>query len=399
MARILVCILSDQAIPNLASIIHYNPEKIIFLESKKAKENNFDGKILESLKDRGITFNPDCIHKVSVKDENSILETQNDLALTVPFYSTSDELIVNITGGLKPMAIATYNFFSSRMASIVYNIPKDKILNSKNDETQSLQLNPPITCKQSLLAFGFKFEGGQEAIASEEVASIKEIAKVFCNDELIDFSIASQNNINLSESEKRDVIKRHRERIRERGGIIGKDFIWNSSVPETLKNILSKHADKEGNFSPLWIDLLVGEWLEVFIKEILFRNSNSIGIHDIHHGKLVKKDGVTNELDVVFMKGTSLNIVECKTGAQDHGHWTEVFYKLQAVKQQFGALHINSFLVSASKNILDKDNNIRDAVQKRADFYKCKIIPAEVIRQLAKASTVEQEYEILKPYV
>ena len=52
MARILVCILSDQAIPNLASIIHYKPKKIIFLESKRAKENNFDGKILESLKDR-----------------------------------------------------------------------------------------------------------------------------------------------------------------------------------------------------------------------------------------------------------------------------------------------------------------------------------------------------------
>lgn len=399
MARILVCILSDQAIPNLASIIHYKPEKIIFLESKRAKENNFDGKILESLKDRGVTFTSDCIHKVSVADENSILELQNKLATTVSFYSTSDELIVNITGGTKPMSIATYNFFSTRMASIVYNIPKDEILNSKNDEKQSLLLNPPITCKQSLLAFGFKFEGGKETIASEEVASIKEIAKVFCNDELIDFSIVSQNNINLSESEKREVIKKHREKKRKRGGIIGKDFTWNSSVPETLKNLLSKHGDKDGKFSPFWIDLLVGEWLEVFIKDILFRNSEKIGIHDIHRGKLVKKDDVTNELDVVFMKGTSLNIVECKTGAQDHGSWTDVFYKLQAVKQQFGALHINSFLVSASKNILDKDNNIMDAVQKRAAFYKCKIIPAEIIRQLAKASTVEQEYEILKPYV
>ena len=64
MARILVCIPSGQAIPNLTSIIHYKPEKIIFLQTDLAEKSNFDGKILDSLNDRGVTFSSDCIYKV-----------------------------------------------------------------------------------------------------------------------------------------------------------------------------------------------------------------------------------------------------------------------------------------------------------------------------------------------
>ena len=59
MARILVCIPSGQAIPNLTSIIHYKPEKIIFLQTDLAEKSNFDGKILDSLNDRGVTFSSD----------------------------------------------------------------------------------------------------------------------------------------------------------------------------------------------------------------------------------------------------------------------------------------------------------------------------------------------------
>lgn len=114
---------------------------------------------------------------------------------------------------------------------------------------------------------------------------------------------------------------------------------------------------------------------------------------------LVKKDDVTNELDVVFMKGTRLNFIECKSGTQQHGKWQDVFYKVESIKKQFGALQVYSHLASSSNNILDKENKIKTEVQLRADLYNCKIIPAEIIRQLAKASTVEQEYEILKPYV
>lgn len=386
MARILVCILSDQAIPNLASIIHYNPEKIIFLESKRAKDNNFDGKILESLKDRGVTFHPDCILKKSVANENSILELQNALASTISFHSTSDELIVNITGGTKPMSIATYNFFSTRIANIVYILNDDKITNCKSDEKVDFNISPPLTCKQHLLAHGFTTRLKQEDnIATNEdvLKVIRLIASDFGNEELVIFETPNQ-----------------RTYFRTHGGDPGEHFSWNPKITDNIKIGVSDIETKMPEVKRFWGKVLTGDWLEIFIQNLLVRHKDHLKIHDIQRGPVVSKDGVPNELDVVFMKGTSLNFIECKSGAQNQpGSSQDVFHKIESIKKNFGALRVYSHLASSSNSILDKENNIKEEVQRRADLYKCKIIPAEVIRQLAKASTVEQEYEILKPYV
>lgn len=388
MARILVCILSDQAIPNLASIIHYKPEKIIFLESKRAKENNFDGKILESLKDRGVTFPSESIHKVSVTDENSIFELQTALASTSSFYSTSDELIVNITGGTKPMSIATYNFFSTRIANIVYILNDGKIINCKSDEKTDLDISPPLTCKQHLLAHGFTTQLKQDDnIATNEdvLKIIRLIASDFGNEELLIF--------------ENDKLK---SKFRDRGGNPG-ELNWNPKITDVIKNGVSDIQSKIPAAKKFWGKVLTGEWLEIFIRDVLVKNKDYLKIHDIQLNPIVKKIGVLNdngnELDVAFMKGTKLNFIECKSGIQQHGHWQEVFYKVESIKKQFGALQVYSHLASSSNNILDEENKIKEEVQRRADLYNCKIIPAEIIRQLAKASTVEQEYDILKPYV
>ena len=389
MARILVCILSGQAIPNLASIIHYKPEKIIFLQTALAEKNNFDGKILDSLNDRGVTFSSDCIHKVHVANENSILETQNALASTVSFYSTSDELIVNISGGLKPIAIATYNFFSTRIADIVYILNDDKIINCKSDEKVDLKIDPPLTCKQHLLAHGFTTRLKQEdKIATNEdvLKIIRLIASDFGNEELVIFKNDDQ-----------------RTYFRDHGGDPG-ELDWNPKITDVIKNGVSDIQTRIPAAKKFWGKVLTGEWLEIFIRDLLVRNKNYLNIHDIQLGPTIKQIGVENdngnELDVVFMKGTSLNFIECKSGSQNQpGTPQDVFYKIESIKKQFGALRVYSHLASSSNNILDKENKVKEAVQRRADLYDCKIIPAEIIRQLAKASTVEQEYEILKPYV
>jgi hypothetical protein len=384
MARILVCIPSGQAIPNLASIIHYKPEKIIFLQTDLAEKSNFDGKILESLKDRGVTFSSESIHKVSVTDENSILELQTALASTSSFYSTSDELIVNITGGTKPMSIATYNFFSTRIANIVYILNDDKIINCKSDEKTDLDISPPLTCKQHLLAHGFTTRLKQEdniATNKDVLKIIRLIASDFGNEELIIFENKDQ-----------------RDRFRDRGSNPG-DLNWNPNISDVIKNGVSDIQIKIPETKRFWGKILTGDWLEIVIRDLLVRNKDYLKIHDIQLGPVVSKDNVPNELDVAFMKGTSLNFIECKSGAQAHGSSQDVFHKIESIKKNFGALQVYSHLASSSNNILDKENKIKKEVQQRADLYKCKIIPAEIIRQLAKASTVEQEYEILKPYV
>lgn len=350
-----------------------------------AEKQNFDGKILDSLADRGISFSPECIHNVSVADENSILELQNALTSTASFYNNSDELVVNITGGTKPMSIATYNFFSTRIANIVYMLNDDKILNCKNDEKTDLKIAPPLTCNQHLLAHGFKVQTKPQNhfITNKDILKIiRLIAADFGHEELV---ICKD--------------KKQWDKFRDKGGDPGTHFEWGPNISDQIKQSVSNIQNQLPESRDFWGKVLTGEWLEIFIWDLLVRNMDYLNIHDVQLGPVVSKDGVPNELDVAFMKGTSFNFIECKSGAQNHGSSQDVFHKIESIKKNFGALLVYSHLASSSKNIFDKDNQIKKEVKLRAELYKCKIICAKTISQLAKVSTAEQEYEILKPYV
>ena len=216
---------------------------------------------------------------------------------------------------------------------------------------------------------------------------------------MLDYKNDSIANLTISEEEKNIEAGKNRDKIRKKkkGGVIGVDFKWKHWVSPDIKNVLNPFFI-DGKVPDSWLNLLEGEWLEVFVKDVLVRHSKQLKIHDIHKGKVVVKE-VPNELDVTFMKGIELNIVECKTGSQEHGSWTDVFYKIEAVKKQFGSLRIKSYVVSTSKNILDAKGNIKEAVLARANFYNCTILPAKMIKELAEASSEEKEYEILQQYI
>lgn len=394
MAKVLVCLLSDQAIPNLASIIHYNPDKIVFLVSNRAEKEQFDTKILNSLAVRNIVFSNADLFKISVHNENSILDVQNALAKINEFVNLTDELIVNITGGNKPMSIAAYNYFSVKNASIIY-INNNNFINSKTDLSEQFRPQKPIDCQEYFLAYGFKYKCVDSSNLEDPKdiqkanSTVIEIARHFEHDDLIVFPG------NETETKKRW------DKFRDKGGKINEDFQWNTNLDKEIVKTLEKCSDN-GFFSSFWADLLTGGWLELFIKNLLTRHQNELKIHDVQK-RIETSKGlgiVPNELDVVFMKGTTLNIVECKTGKQEQGAPVDVFYKLEAIKKQFGALQINSFLVTASGSILNKDNSIKPNIQDRAELYKCKILLPDLIRQLASANDQEEiQLEILKSII
>ena len=219
------------------------------------------------------------------------------------------------------MSIATYNFFSTRIANIVYILNDGKIINCKNDEKTDLDISPPLTCKQHLLAHGFTTQLKQEDnIATNEdvLKIIRLIASDFGNEELLIF--------------ENDKLK---SKFRNRGGNPG-ELNWNPKITDVIKNGVSDIQSKVPAAKKFWGKVLTGEWLEIFIRDVLVKNKDYLKIHDIQLNPIVKKIGVQddngNELDVAFMKGTKLNFIECKSGIQQHSHWQEVFYKVESIK-------------------------------------------------------------------
>lgn len=116
---------------------------------------------------------------------------------------------------------------------------------------------------------------------------------------------------------------------------------------------------------------------------LLTRHADDLAIWDVRLGLEVGREEARNDLDVTFMCRRGLVVVECKTGSQTYGPWTDVFYKLEAVKQQLAALNIESVLAASVANILDKDGQaLREDVQNRARLYRCRIVTLPNIRKL-----------------
>lgn len=127
----------------------------------------------------------------------------------------------------------------------------------------------------------------------------------------------------------------------------------------------------------------------MFFYNLLSRHAEQLGIWDVALGQHIGKEnagpGESNDIDVCFMHGNALAMVECKTGSQknDPGG-TSTLYKTDAVVRQQGALRVRSFFATTAANVLDKSGTVRESLQKRADMYRCTIITKDRIRELAE---------------
>jgi len=123
--RILLCLLSDQHVPNLLSAHHFRPDRLVLLESPAMRKRNAARNLVEALAAGGIKFQRDAqtgagnLVVESVSQEDSLRDVQAALKSAYGRFP-SDEWIVNVTGGTKPMSIAAFEFFRNLGASLIY---------------------------------------------------------------------------------------------------------------------------------------------------------------------------------------------------------------------------------------------------------------------------------------
>jgi len=148
---------------------------------------------------------------------------------------------------------------------------------------------------------------------------------------------------------------------------------------QTNQGSLSGYLDK------YMVQFLTGGWLEVFVWGLLSRCADALGIWDVRLGLDVGRPGDSsgNDYDVAFMRNYSLEMIECKSGAQEHDPGGEVLYKVEALKRQFGAIRVRAYLATTGINVLDKDGKIKSSLQNRADIYGCRILTTDQLRELA----------------
>ncbi len=149
MSQIHVCLVSDQPIPNLTSVLQFRPSKVILLTTS---EMNQKAKRLEGvLQNKG--FNVEKI-QISAYEINNVVEECEAL---LDRYKDR-EVLLNITGGTKIGTLGTFQVFYTRGRPILYvNTRDNEILQLfPEDEQSKTPITVKIPIKDYLAVYGFR---------------------------------------------------------------------------------------------------------------------------------------------------------------------------------------------------------------------------------------------------
>jgi hypothetical protein len=383
--KVLLCLLSDQHVPNLLSVHHCKPDRLVLVESK-AMQAKKAAEHFRSALGLGRLAYTDETCQVQPLDMEDDLESVRQCLKTAYGRYPAETWIANLSGGTKPMSIAAYEFFKAVGARLVYvNFQKPNILLGMDGlAAQTCTYRPTI--REFLAGYGFDSSKSPEDITQAEGRArdwwqCAALIAQQCPQEVL-----------LRLGDLRDPeVKKQWDTARKKGlelqpGFLAPEDALLRKELAVLFSLQDSPGGLLGKLDPYQIEFLTGGWLEVFLWQLLQRHADALGIWDVRLGIKPRKIGVTTDcdFDVAFMHDYRLCMIECKSGAQEHDPGAEVLHKVEAVVRQFRALGIRSCLATTSSNVLGKDSKLRPAIRDRADIYQCRILVREEIQQLAQ---------------
>ncbi len=116
--NVLHCLLANQHVPNLLSVDHYRPDRLVLVESSEMKRKQVASHFPKALSLGGLDYAGRC-HIAPLDAEDSLQAVRRTLTEAYARHPAV-RWIANITGGTKPMSLATYVFFKERRARLVY---------------------------------------------------------------------------------------------------------------------------------------------------------------------------------------------------------------------------------------------------------------------------------------
>jgi hypothetical protein len=388
--KVLLCLLSEQHVPNLLSVHHYRPDRLVLVETTAMQNRSAASRFQSALKIGGLDYIDKC--DIELLDaEDNLDSVRAVLARTFGRYPSA-EWVANVTGGTKPMSIAAFEFFQAKGHQVVYtNFARPNVLISLDSSDESV-CQYELSIKEFLAGYGFVFEKSDDNLGQAE-SRARNLAE--CSRIIAAYS-SSQGLLQLSENE--------RNKARKKGCEIqpGQVVAQSPEVASAVRSAFELKGDENaaslhGNVNKYAAEFLTGGWLEVFFWDLLSRNAKSLGIWDVRLGLAVKRQGDTtgSEFDVAFMHEYGLAMIECKSGSQGHDQASDVLHKVEAVTRQFRALRVRSYLATTGTNIFDNQTHqVKSSVTNRAAIYNCRLLTESQIQNLAKATPAAQAEEI-----
>jgi len=380
--KTLLLLLSEQHIPNLQSVKMIIPDRIVFVETEYVKQNNIRKHFIDTLSISGISPTEGFDH-ITVNDENSFNETKKRLE-TIKEHCKHDDIVVNITGGTKIMALATFEVFKDVAKSIIYKPLREKyFIDVLNDA--KIEVTKNINIREFLRGYGFEVYCNTNPDKYNQKEMLYPLATYIAAN-------ISNRDIQgfLGKIKYLEIVKKPRNElvIEESDKVFINDITLKKFMIGQLGMNNGSENHLHGIIKPDVMKFLTGGWLEIFFFALFSKYSEELGINDIIMNANIIKAGernVRNEADILFMKNDMLFMVECKTGKQEHDEKaTGTLYKIEAVTKMLGANKVKSILVSTSENIQYSETDTKKHLLSRAKTYNCSIINKANIIELAK---------------
>jgi hypothetical protein len=370
---VLLCLLTDQHLPNLLSVHHYRPDRLVLVESEEMRRRDVARHFLSALRLGGLDYDGQC--EIAPIDTVDSMRTVRRTLMGVYAKHPGARWIANITGGTKTMSSATYKFFKENAALVVYTSAARpaELIDFDTENKNTCGYRPSIA---ELLA-GSGFEGPRRP---DMLAGAEERARGWWE---IACAIAIQDHTyNLLPLPDHD-----RARARERGFTLAPGQLRIVDEP-LLRQIAASFSldpnDGSGELSRFAAQFLTGGWLEVFWWGLVSKHAEALGCWDVRLGLGVGRVGNPSiiDLDVAFVHDYRICTIEC-VHAQGRTSQIDVLYKVAAIAHQLRALRVQSYLATTSSSILD-DRSLRTIIRERAELYNCRILTDDTIRSLAQ---------------
>lgn len=377
--KTLVSLISDQQIPNVCLIKELDPELNLFITTKRMEEKHQSDKIINTLNLRNY-------EKIEVNEEdyNDVFKKLSEKVK----INSSDQLIINITGGTKIMSLAAFTFGIEKNAEIYYlPIKSDKYLqlNPFKKDSSSIKITVSLTLEEYLNSYSKKDKNSgynyDRPYKSEEEADIM-------------FSLFEKNKLDeelinrLREYRNKDLIldnsnEKHREIF---------NFIKSLENNKIKFPDLPKLTKRDSKY-------LTGEWFEEWtyykIKKFFNLDDKSISLS-------VKRkdtqDNPHNEFDVMFLINNELKIIECKTSLKEikqnkekeYALFEETLYKSASLLKEFG-LTAKTCLFTLSRKP-DNEEKLKD-MKKKSNFFNIKTLFKEDLLSDNLEATLKEAFK------
>ena len=338
-----ICLVSEQAAANLLPALDpdLKPQKIFLLVTGKMKSRS--EALNKVLREAGVQS-----ETVMLSDEHDYEKLRNEILEIAGCLGGELDVCLNLTGGTKLMALAAQSIGDEAEWRMFYVDADTDELVWLTAPSSRQKLRQQLRLPHYLGGYGFT-TGRRSSSPSGGPDSQDLIRTLVTQLGSLTQPLSQLNWIAQRAAEGRRTRETLTDRQRADCGL--------GSLLRSFEDagLLSVQGDQLVFKDEAAIDFVKGGWLEHHVFSMVASLSTELGIRDkAANLEVIDPAGVKNELDVAFLAGNRLHVIECKTARMDQSQGSspkdtkanDTLFKLSEICRRVGGSASRPMLVS-----------------------------------------------------